>query len=71
MRDAALDISPDAMVLDGVSNQRHRFNGGMGMQVIHPSGAKGIGTSIFPDVGARAAVTTKLDGVEVGRARWR
>src|SRR4029453_5185744 len=30
-------------------------------------GAKRVGTSVFPDVGARAAVTTKLDGVEVGR----
>jgi hypothetical protein len=39
-------------VLDRVSNQRHRFNGRMGLQVIHPPGAKGVGTGVFPDVGA-------------------
>src|SRR4029450_6238407 len=54
-------------VLDGISNQRDRFNSRMSPQVVHPPGAKRVGTSVFPHVGARAAVTTKLDGVEVGR----
>jgi len=39
-------------VLDGVSNQRHRFDGRVSPQVIHPPGAKRVGTSVFPDVGA-------------------
>src|SRR6516164_7779924 len=53
-------------VLDSIRHQRHRLDGRMALQVIQAPGPKRVDPGVIPNVGARTAVASQLDVVEMG-----
>jgi hypothetical protein len=59
------DLSGLGHVADGISDQCHRLDRGMGGKVRHPPLPECVHAGIIPDIGPVAAILAKLDVVGV------
>src|SRR5690606_31060878 len=61
------DIAAPGAVPNRIGDHRHRLDGGVDGEVIHPPGAEGVDAGIAPDIGAVASMAAQFDIVAMLR----